>query len=452
MHIVTSPSHSSSLHGLVGRGRLFFSLLVFAASLAFAACGDGEGGSDHADGGPDGQSLFPCDNDTCTSPPPIACFDDSTLRTHADDGTCREDDTCEYESTDIDCGNLGCCADHCCEVSPSNSGGAGSLEETGLIIGPPNGTFHTADDCTEASVLGQCHLVEVGDSPDLCICNMDELTIGNLSVSGGPALVILAYRHVVISGTLTVAGDGAASGPGAGFEYDSAATSMSGGAGGSYGSAGGYGAAAEPYGNEQLVPLVGGMRGQDSCNSRAGGGGGGALQITAGQSVTVSGTINAGGGGGSGGSGSGSCLGGAGGGSGGGVLIEAPAVEISGIIAANGGGGGGAGNDSGSLGYAGQDGSGGTTTAFGGQGRDGFGCPLYGYTSGGDGGSGSAFDANGQPGQGSDSEAGCIGGADYVGAGGAGGGAGRIRVNTDTGCVCAGTFSPTPSFGQLEGI
>ena len=376
-----------------------------------------------------------CGHET-DSTPPDALDSPST----GDAGSRRDarDRTCDRET---DCASTA--------IQPSNAADVGAIQLTGLEVGPPNGSFDTGADCVDTSVLGRCQRITLAARPDVCVCRMDKLFISDLTVIGDAALVILASESVTVHGTLSVAARGRASGPGAGFEYLTAVTSMSGGAGGSFGTRGGYRSSADVVGTDDLIPLVGGMTGQYSCNSRRGGGGGGAIQIAAGTEIQVVGAIHAGGGGGDGGDASGSCLGGAGGGSGGAVLLEAPKVSVSGVIAANGGGGGGAGNDAGYDGERGNDARVGETPGRGGDGQDGFGCPLFGYASGGDGGAGSTRDGRGRRGQSSDSETRCIGGASYVGQGGGGGGAGRIRINTSTGCVCAGTFSPSPTFGAV---
>ncbi|HET7542942.1 MAG TPA: hypothetical protein VFK05_23880 [Polyangiaceae bacterium] len=106
------------------------------------------------------------------------------------------------------------------------------------------------------------------------------------------------------------------------------------------------GSAAEPGGTGG-VSYVSGLRGGSGGGgggSYAGGGGGGALQLVAGQVLTIGdgsniGGVNVGGCGGKGGG-----LGAGGGGSGGSILLEGLIVQVrpKGTLAANGGGGGGA--------------------------------------------------------------------------------------------------------------
>ena len=337
------------------------------------------------------------------------------------------------------CGDAGCCDDHCCELQASNGDALGDLEPTGLTVAPPAGTFDTDTDCVTPSSLGDCAPVALGDA-EVCVCRMDDATIGDLRIAGERALAILAYERIVVGGDVIVV-------PGAGTarSYTGAATSLSGGAGGTYGTTGG-GSAAAAFGTPELVPLAGGMTGQDSCNSRRGGLGGGALQLSAGNELVVLGSISAPGAGGEGGAATGTCLGGAGGGSGGALLLEAPKVIVSGALGAHGGGGGGGGSNGFSGGVSGSFGPLGGN-AVGGSGDSGHGCALGGFTSGGSGGGGSGPTTGGSRGGASDSVTGCLGPSIFLGEGGSGGGAGRIRINTETGCQCGGVVSPAPTFG-----
>jgi hypothetical protein len=399
------------------------------------------------DGGPNAgtdAAVVTCGSITCDEIPAPACVDAETLReyTAACEGT-----SCSYPSTDTDCGAAGCCVDHCCELAASNADSVGSVLPTGLSVAPPNGTFDTDSECTTTSALGSCSIVARQDLPEACVCRMDELTVGTLKVKGARALVILAYDTVRIQTTLDVSGDHGVPGPGALSHYTTSMT-LGGGAGGSFATKGGTGGggttAAATYGDATLIPLLGGMTGQGGGN--AGGGGGGALQITAGTRIEVLGNIFAGGGGGISGSSSYSYSGGGGGGSGGAILLEAPKVVMTGVLNANGAGGGGGGGTNG-WGSYGEDAA--DAYASGGAGRDGAGCPLYGYVSGGHGGNGATQQYAAGAGQSSDYDSRCIGSAAFVGGGGGGGGLGRIRINTISGCQCSGTVSPSASFGTL---
>ncbi len=381
-------------------------------------------------------------NADCDAAPAALCLD-NVLRSFTSVGTC-ENETCDYATVDTECGALGCCTDHCCDFAVSNEGDIGLIETTNKTIGA-SGIFNTDSDCTIDSALGECKPVAVFGETDLCVCRMDVLTITDLDIEGTSGLVILAAKTVEIKGAIKTIQQ-AAGLPGTSRTYQTPATTTSGGAGGSYQTIGGNG---DPvFGTEELVPLSGGMSGQDSCN-RQGGAGGGALQIVAGEKILVSGTINFGGAGGVGGSSM--CVrggGGAGGGSGGGILLEAPEVSVRGILAANGGGGGGGGSErsSGSTGFSGSTQQ---TGVAGGEGADGEGCALGGRTSGGDGGRGSMSDNPGSTGESSDSITSNCFENSYVAQGGSGGGAGRIRINTLTGCDCTGEISPPSTFGTL---
>ena len=334
-------------------------------------------------------------------------------------------------------------------VAPSNGDVVGGLEATGLTIGI-SGTFDTTNECATPSRLGRCAPVSVA-GPDLCVCRADHVELGDLEISGERALVILAWRDVDVLGDVVLVAGPGQPGPGAWRGYAESEPGVP-GAGGSFGTAG-AGTADATWGSAELVPLEGGMSGQASGAStcdNGGGGGGGALQITAGERILVTGNLSAGGGGGGGGRAANwGCSGGSGGGSGGALLIEAPAVEIAGTITANGGAGGGAGGES-YGGGSGQNGRPALSPATGGDGDDGGGCPLYGYTSGGWGGLGAASETEAASGGPGDTISGCIGGPHWVGIGGAGGGLGRIRINSTSGCLCTGSMSPMPSLGELH--
>ncbi len=322
--------------------------------------------------------------------------------------------------------------------TPSNAADFGFIEPTGLDVSPPSGTFDTVAQCTPSSVLGACEVASRPGLPDACICRSDRLTIGDLTVTGPRALVLLAYEDVTITGTIELGATGEEAGPGAAFTQSIET------AGGGLGSSGGNDGAAPSF-DEALVPLIGGVSGGASC-SAPGGGGGGALQISAGQTITVTGVISAGGGGGNGGP---SDCAGTGGGSGGVVLLEAPEVSATGKVLANGGGGGGGGSRFHGGGYPGTDALLSLDVAPGGGGQDDHGC-LAETTFGGYGGSGAAAAdeaADGAPG---DSTSVCFD-TEWVRGGGGGGGLGAVRINTAGGCNCAGDFSPQPSMGTIEG-
>ncbi len=136
----------------------------------------------------------------------------------------------------------------------------------------------------------------------------------------------------------------AGAGPGGGFADASITQQSGGGAGHVDGGANGYqsGLGGGPYGNDFLVPLLGGSGGGGSGlvapKSCGGGGGGGAILIASSVSIGVSGSISASGG-------DGGALAGdmflrfGGAGSGGAIRLVAPVINGSGTISAHGGDG-----------------------------------------------------------------------------------------------------------------
>lgn len=175
-------------------------------------------------------------------------------------------------------------------------------------------------------------------------------------------VVWLVKSNVVISGTVNVSGQNSSGsgysvagqgGPGGfcGGSGGSGGTSGQGpGAGGfgsNYGGSASYGtigstngcssigAIGSIYGNNFLIPLLGGSGGGGTASGNAGGGGGGALLIAASGTVQLNGNIFANGGSG------GTIYGGhGGGGSGGAVRLVASTISGNGQVHAAGGGGG----------------------------------------------------------------------------------------------------------------
>ncbi|HEX4514896.1 MAG TPA: hypothetical protein VH054_15225 [Polyangiaceae bacterium] len=197
-----------------------------------------------------------------------------------------------------------------------------------------------------------------------------------------------------------------------------------GGAGGN--ASGATGAGGPSYGTATLVPLAVGSAGGGGAT--IGGGSGGAIELVAGQSITIEsqGVIAAGGGGGFSGNGNGTGQAGSGGGSGGGILLEAPSVTVAGTVSVNGGGGGG-GSGSPDSQY-GKDATENAQAAAGGN-----------PTTTGAGGTGGA----GATSSGAAGAIGDLSGAGTNAAGGGGGGAGYIRINTKSGAATiSGTLSP----------
>ncbi len=249
-----------------------------------------------------------------------------------------------------------------------------------------------------------------------------------LTVSGSYPIVFVALDQINILGRLIAAGKsdvavcGGATQPtanskGGGLGGGGAGTSSSAAGGGSYCGVGGAGAIEQPgpaavggtvFGSPELAPLVGGSSG--GASDAHGGAGGGAIQLVAGNSLTIAitGLVHVGGGGGGFG-GAASTQEASGGGSGGAILLESPLVTISGTLAANGGGGG-----EGALGNSGADALGDDQVALGGH------DPVRGSNGGNGSAAGVLNGTNGSVMPGST-------------AGGGGGGAGRIRINTTTG-------------------
>jgi hypothetical protein len=238
------------------------------------------------------------------------------------------------------------------------------------------------------------------------------------------------------SGVLTGQGLGGGLGPNPNNTYSGG---PSGGSFGGVGGAGGYGAnqATQPgaaagaiYGTPALSPLLGGSGGGGA--GAVGGGGGGAIQLVAGQQITMGGGTNPGGVNAGGCNGHGASYGsaGSGGGSGGGILVETPSLQLqaNGVLAAN--GGAGAAGDS-------------TPDPLPGQ-------MSAAYVPGAIPSGGSGYGAGGGPGVGA-SPAGVQGShaVNSNGGGGAGGGgAGRIRINNLSGSFTPGSGAIiTPSLG-----
>jgi hypothetical protein len=295
----------------------------------------------------------------------------------------------------------------------------------------------------DSSVLSAPATIQLSDGTFAALYIFDSLTVvqsATLRFTGALPVVVLARTSVDIQGQILVDGTGdipvggalrdtpgpggfygANAGPGAGQSCLLGSTfPNSGCGGGSYCGVGGGGAASQlpaagggpTYGSPEIVPLVGGSSGGAELDSS--GAAGGAIEIIAGQQITIGlfGAISAGGGGG------GEYNFAGGGGSGGAILLEAPTVTVSGVLAAN-GGGGGVSEGSTSAG-SGADSTASATAAPGFEGV---------------GGSGSAgSEINGGSGNPSD-------GGTGFGAGG--GGAGRIRINTASGsAVITGIVSP----------
>ncbi len=304
--------------------------------------------------------------------------------------------------------------------------------------------------------------------------NLTVASTGTVHFTGAAAAVFVADSTIEIDGTVDgsggcYGGSHACAGPGggAGALYGATAGGCGPGASGAHdiptgadtgGGGGGGGGSGSPGGIETasgvmfpggvagsacfdiaLQPLVGGSGGggggPGAVTSTSGGGGGGALQLSAFDAVSITGTIVMGGAGGEGGPADPSSTNpnggaGGGGGAGGAILIEAPYVGLSGVgtLAANGGGGGG-GSAQANAGLPGSPGAANATPAPGGAGGGNAGA-------GGNGGAGTSA-----PTAGAD--------ASSVNAGAGAGGVGRVFVRSAS-SMLAGTVSPPATTGPLQ--
>jgi hypothetical protein len=306
------------------------------------------------------------------------------------------------------------------------------------------------------AIVPHAHEVLMTPEPDIRLVSVDSFTLGpdsTLRATGAIPLLIASWSTITVDGTIDVS-SGTTIGPGAGANTGTcngptAGTQASGGGGGGgagFGDDGGNGGTGDD--GDGARGSKGSKLGSPPANVRGGcagakggagdrqdgggdgGKGGGALQLTARQSITVSGKLHAGGQGGRpadadiGGSDESRRSGGGGGGSGGMLGLEAPMITVGAdaILAANGGGGGGGCNTG--LAVAGQDGQLDTTRASRGAGEDG----------GGDGGDGgSVTTASGQSGQSAD---------ENRGGGGGGGGVGFIIMSTTPSITGSPKISP----------
>ncbi len=283
----------------------------------------------------------------------------------------------------------------CIEIDPSNGVGitAASTLSTDITVNGGIATFNTDTGAisgviTRAAGSGVLaniafELRTTGAQP------IGVWTFHRLSVNGGAAIRFTGARSAVfVSGTdLNVGGtiDGSGgcyggepscAGPGGGLGSTampatgcgpggagSSASAQGGDGGGGGGGGRGAGAVGGLGGSDGIggaagaacvaaiaEPLVGGAGGGPGAQGAAptrckGGGGGGALQLTALDEISITGTVTMGGSGGEGGPpdpNTGNAAAGCGGGAGGALLIEAPKVTIgaSAVLAANAGGGG----------------------------------------------------------------------------------------------------------------
>jgi hypothetical protein len=412
-----------------------------------------------------GEELFSC------TPGVTWCTPEGEKATCAEDGIGFLVTACPFGCSETP-------AVHCRQLVPSNVNDASLLcvAGTGDLVIPGGATMIGADtDTGEIATLDASYnpvttiraegmglvsgvnfttIPPSDGAPTLGVFSFQSFTLpaGVTFVTWGTnAMVLLSCSDVNIQGTFLANGDWyisgefiyyyngpggglSGAGPGAGVAGTTIPTGSysGGGGGGSFGGAGGRGGGSSAgngglsYGNDTLVPLVGGSGGGNGASESTvpggpGGPGGGALQISTAAAIAVSGTIEAGGCGGLRGE---NGTGGGGGGSGGSILLEAHTITIgtTAIIASNGGGGGSGGN-SGSFGQTGEAGQPRLLPALG--------AASIGPGSCAGGNGSSSTDVNGQS----------VACGEYNGGGG-GGGAGRIRLNSIDDDIAADTLSP----------
>ncbi|HUJ62818.1 MAG TPA: hypothetical protein VLX92_30155 [Kofleriaceae bacterium] len=307
----------------------------------------------------------------------------------------------------------------------------------------------TAPATIDTGMDAQCDFIADEPSGALCVKQAQNVTLSDsLGLDGTRGLVILATDSLTIAstGSIDASSFGGDNGPGANPGSCTAGTPAGsdngngqhngggGGAGGSYGGTGGNGSDGAKSGataGPTLVAtaVVGGCPGSAGGNGDSphlggtAGAGGGAVYLIAGNSIAISGAINA-----SGAPGLGGDLrsGGGGGGAGGLIGLDAPTVQVtaSAQVFAN-GGGGGEGGDTTDPGF-----DGGASLS-----PDVAGLGGLGNSAGGDGGDGAAGTVLG----------GGSGAARVDNAGGGGGGgAGIVKVFAAHPEI-AGAISPPPS-------
>jgi hypothetical protein len=248
--------------------------------------------------------------------------------------------------------------------STGADGAFSPLSDTQLQI-PDSGVFNFT---TVNIPLGVTvtFIKNAANTPVYILATGDVTIGGTLSVSGGNAVSITAGAGGPggfdggYGGDASKGGNGL--GPGGGSMSGSSNTGLQAGGGGGYGSAGvtyGGGPGGSVYGEDFIIPFIGGSGGAGGNYSsvcgdfwaygRAGGGGGGAILIASSGTISVTGSILANGGAGyrsvnTGGQGDMGCYSVAyssgGGGSGGAIKLIADTIAGNGTISAAGGSGG----------------------------------------------------------------------------------------------------------------
>ncbi len=306
----------------------------------------------------------------------------------------------------------------------------------GVCVDPPRTSLTLTTQRIDTSTSPLCGPYTASRAVNACVIVGESITIpGNSTVTvvGGKRLILLATQSMTIDGTLDASSRRTAPGPAA--DSGPCQTTFTNAMDGGFGGGGGWGGSLGGTGNNGgtgarsgiggiaappgiAVELTGGCPGGTGGGNGLGAGGGargrggGAVLLIAGQTLTISGTVNASGSGGGGGDGgaAGGGGGGGGGGSGGMIVLDATTVATPGQCFANGGGGGEGsdvigGGDGGESGSPTSAGRGTNNRSLGGGG-------------GGDGGFG--VTPNGAVGENGDNG--------FGGGGGAGGGVGIIKV------------------------
>jgi hypothetical protein len=283
-----------------------------------------------------------CPVERCGCSPGATTCADGTLSTCDPGGTSKTTTTCV----------LGCASDgtRCLSFVPSNGLGpalVASAEEPDIDL--PSGSHINTDTGTVtdgASIPIQVSsLVVTQGASTIRVFIGHSMVIGDVAVTGTSALAIVASDTIELTGNLRANGAFTSAAPGA------QETGICVGGVGQLGGGGGGNATMGGNGGKSLAtsipapggaavtsfePLVGGCRGGNQTDTSGntiaiGGGGGGAIQLVAGTSIEIAGTINVGAGGGASA---------AGGGSGGLIILQSPHVTLTGGLYANGGGGG----------------------------------------------------------------------------------------------------------------
>jgi hypothetical protein len=296
------------------------------------------------------------DMGVCTIPPPADAGIDAPFSCTPGGATCTNNmlTVCNSDGVTMTTSSclLGCETDGtaCKSFEPSNGlGPAFVASATGSDIVFPSAITIDSDtggivDSANVPINITSVVVTQSGAPSIRVFIAHSFDITNAQATGSAAIAFVAATTVNIDGIVSLDATGTASGPGALVGATAGVAGAGGGGGGGNATVGGGGASDASAGGvaaggaAQIAfsPLGGGGVGGGDGTNAVGGGAGGAIQIDAGTSVTVTGTLSLGGG-------AGGPLGG--GGAGGTVVLESPTVNIAGMVAANGASGGACGVD-----------------------------------------------------------------------------------------------------------